>query len=63
MINGFKSSTKTDRYETEMAASDQEIITVNKSKLIDDILPLLSVAFIFGVIFGAVLTQLLIRFS
>jgi hypothetical protein len=41
---------------------DQEIITVNKSKLIDDILTLLSVVFIFGVIFGATLTQLIIRF-
>jgi hypothetical protein len=46
----------------EMSYSDQEIITVNKSKLIDDILTLLSVVFIFGVIFGATLTQLIIRF-
>jgi hypothetical protein len=62
MFNKTHNTISTNEF-LEMTNSDQEIITVNKSKLIDDILSLLSVAFIFGVIFGATLTQLIIRFS
>ncbi len=57
MIDGFK------RYETEMTNSDQEIIAINKSKLIDDISDLLAVVFIFGVSIGVTIMQLIIRFS
>lgn len=53
MINGFK------RYETEMTTSNQEIIAINKSKLIDDISDLLAVLFIFGVSIGITIMQLI----
>lgn len=42
---------------------DEEMITVNKTKLIDDILTLMAVVFIFGVSIGATIMQLIIHFS
>lgn len=62
MINKMYDNISTNG-SSEMTNSDQEIITVNKSKLIDDISNLLTVVFIFGIIFGAALTLLIIRFS
>lgn len=60
MINGFKSSTKTDRYETEMAASDQEVIVVNKTGLIDEISNLLVFGFLTGILIGGSIMHLII---
>ena len=58
----MQDKTYINRCEKDMDP-DQEIIAVNKSKLIDDISTLLAIVFIFGVMFGAILTQLIIRFS
>lgn len=42
---------------------DEKIITVNKSKFIDDISTLIGVVFIFGVGIGATIMRLIIHFS
>lgn len=54
-----------NKYETD-TNTDEKIITVNKSKLIDDISTLIEVAFIIGVSIGAtimLLISLLVNFS
>lgn len=48
---------------SEMANSDQETIVVNKSGLINDISNLLIAGFMFGVMIGATIMQLIIRYS
>ena len=47
---------------SEMANSERETIVVNKSGLINDISNLLIAGFMFGVMIGATITQVIIRF-
>lgn len=54
-------NTLSNKCETD-TNTDKEIITINKSKLIDYIVNLVEVAFILGVCIGATITQLIIRF-
>lgn len=56
---------KLNTYETD-TNTDEEIITVNKSKFIDDISNLIRVVLIFGISVGAMIMLLithLVRFS
>ena len=47
---------------SEMANSERETIVVNKSGLINDISNLLIAGFMFGVMIGATIMQVIIRF-
>ena len=48
---------------SEMANSEQEPIVVNKSGLINDISNLLIAGFTFGVMIGATIMQVIIRYN
>ena len=48
---------------SEMANSEQETIVVNKSGLINDISNLLIAGFTFGVMIGATIMQVIIRYN
>ena len=48
---------------SEMVNSDQETIVVNKSGLINDISNLLIAGFMFGVMIGATIMQVIIRYN
>ena len=62
MINEFSKLSKNFDSCEKDTNSNQETITVNKSKLIDEISNLLIAGFMFGVMIGATIMQLIIRF-